>query len=151
MRNIIFGFGVPLLCLSLFTGTVLFFRHGLGEERIPFTFPTLPTQKMPPVFFTHDKHVEYMECVNAECTLCHRETEEGPSETFLDVKAQPEKNKSLSGRCLYAMPPEKRCGSASYGLQGLSRQGRRRANWKKQVTDLRYGCRRTYSGDRFRC
>ena len=94
MRNIVFGFGATLLCLSLFAGVALFSATARGEERIPFTFPPLPTQKMPPVFFTHDKHVEYKERANAECTLCHRETEEGLSETFLDVKAQPE-NKQI--------------------------------------------------------
>ena len=91
MRNTAFGFGTPLLCfLLLALGIALFSDTARGEERIPITFPPLTTHTMPPVFFTHDRHVEYMERSNAECTLCHRETDEGMSETFLDVKDQPE-------------------------------------------------------------
>lgn len=89
MQKKVFESGTPLLCLLLITLGIAFFSGpARGEERIPFVFPPVTTGKMPPVFFAHDKHVEYMERVNAECALCHRETDEGMSETFLDVKAQ---------------------------------------------------------------
>ena len=55
-----------------------------AEEFIPFKSTGISGEKMPKVFFTHDKHVEY---AKEDCAACHRD--ETP-EQFLDVAAQPD-------------------------------------------------------------
>ncbi len=58
-----------------------------AEEFIPFKSTGISGEKMPKVFFTHDKHVEY---VKEDCSACHRD--DSPDQ-FLDVNAQPEGKK----------------------------------------------------------
>ena len=58
-------------------------------ERIPITFPEIKSPELPPVFFTHEKHMEYVERLKGDCTSCHVETEEGMSPDFLHIKKQP--------------------------------------------------------------
>ena len=40
-------------------------------ERIPFALETLKASKMPPVFFSHEKHQEALEDLDDNCVLCH--------------------------------------------------------------------------------
>ncbi len=42
-------------------------------ERIPFVLETLKADKMPPVFFSHEKH---MEAVDQDCSVCHTSSEQ---------------------------------------------------------------------------
>lgn len=53
-----------------------------AEARIPFALPTLKADQMPPVFFSHERHVNRMEELGKDCTTCHRETADGMSEAF---------------------------------------------------------------------
>ena len=45
-------------------------------ERIPFALPSLKADKMPPVFFSHEKHAEAVEAKGGDCTACHTESQE---------------------------------------------------------------------------
>lgn len=58
-----------------------------AEEYIPFQNTGISGAKMPKVFFSHDKHVEYMK---EDCAACHRDD---TPDQFLDVNAQPEGKK----------------------------------------------------------
>ncbi len=42
-------------------------------ERIPFVLETLKADKMPPVFFSHDLHMEALE---QDCSACHTASEQ---------------------------------------------------------------------------
>ena len=53
------------------------------EERIPFALPSLKANKMPPVFFSHDRHTAAVEAQGKDCTTCHVEDDSGMSEYFL--------------------------------------------------------------------
>lgn len=54
-------------------------------ERIPFMLPSLKSNKMPPVFFSHEKHTAAVEAKGADCTTCHTESQE----YFLNSESMP--------------------------------------------------------------
>lgn len=54
-----------------------------GEERIPFALPSLQAVKMPPVFFSHERHVTSLEAQGKDCATCHAEDNSGMSEYFM--------------------------------------------------------------------
>lgn len=84
-KNVRFRFILPCL-LFLTLGLVLSSGEALCEERIPFTYPPFSTKKMPPVFFSHDKHIVYLEAKGQDCTTCHHMTDEGLAESFMNVR-----------------------------------------------------------------
>lgn len=59
-----------------------------AEARIPFILPTLKADKMPQVFFSHDRHVERLEKANKDCTVCHDDGPKGMSEYFLKSESK---------------------------------------------------------------
>ena len=87
MREKHIGFRTILTSLLfLALGMALSSGVAFGEERIPFTYPAFSAKKMPPVFFTHDQHIAYLGDKGQDCTACHQMTDEGLSETFLNVR-----------------------------------------------------------------
>ena len=90
MREKHIGFRTILTSLLfLALGMALSSGVAFGEERIPFTYPAFSAKKMPPVFFTHDQHIAYLEDKGQDCTACHQMTDDGLSETFLNVGGLP--------------------------------------------------------------
>ena len=78
-KQMVMAFAACLLTLGLALPS-----GATAEEFIPFKSTGISGEKMPKVFFTHHKHVEY---AKEDCAACHRD--ETP-EQFLDVAAQPE-------------------------------------------------------------
>ncbi len=70
-----FGFMVALcMCMSIVPFAMV--NNAISAEaeeieRIPFVLPTLKADKMPPVFFSHEKHIEAVEAAGKDCTACH--------------------------------------------------------------------------------
>ncbi len=64
-----------VMLFGIAMGPVMMVDNAMGEEveRIPFKLPTLKADKMPPVFFSHDKHIA---ALDDDCSLCHTESEE---------------------------------------------------------------------------
>lgn len=48
-----------------------------AEARIPFVLPSLKADKMPPVFFSHDRHEKAIEAKGEDCAkVCHTDSQE---------------------------------------------------------------------------
>ena len=87
MREKHIGLCTTLTCLLFLAfGMALSSGEAFGEDRIPFTYPVFSAKKMPPVFFTHDQHIAALESREQDCTACHQMTDDGLSETFMNVR-----------------------------------------------------------------
>lgn len=82
-----------VLMMILCCGMVLLSKPALADERMPIKYPPLKSMKMPQVFFTHEKHMEYADKLGGGCASCHREYKDYSSADFLDVRWQPEDKK----------------------------------------------------------
>ncbi len=75
-RVLTLGF-IMVMLLSVAIGPTFLVNDAMGEEeadaRIPFLLPTLKADKMPPMYFKHDKHIA---ALDDDCGKCHTSSEE---------------------------------------------------------------------------
>lgn len=80
---------LPLLLFTLAAAPALATGGDADVDHIPFALPALKAQKMPPVFFSHEKHVEAVEKTGGDCFTCHVDGPSGMSEAFLNTETVP--------------------------------------------------------------
>ncbi len=87
---------VMLLCIAIVPFVMVDNAISAEDEeaRIPFLLPELKADKMPPVFFSHDKHIAAME---DDCSACHEHSDE----FFLDSAKMAEEKKSTDAIVAY--------------------------------------------------
>ncbi len=75
-RVLTLGFFMVML-LGIAVGPAVLVNDAMGEQeedaRIPFVLPTLKADKMPPMYFKHDKHIAVLE---DDCSKCHTSSDE---------------------------------------------------------------------------
>lgn len=92
MREKTIGFRTTLPCLFLLIfGLMLSSGAAYADELVPVKTPAVSKRQMPQVFFPHDKHVEYVEGKDGDCSTCHNMTDQGMSETLKNVNGVPAK------------------------------------------------------------
>lgn len=79
MKRMIRTQGLMLVTALLFCGAMT--QEALGKAsqevvRIPFALPSLKANKMPPVFFAHERHEKAVEAKGDDCTVCHTDSQE---------------------------------------------------------------------------
>ncbi|MCR4667005.1 MAG: cytochrome c family protein [Desulfovibrio sp.] len=80
-------------CSFLLLGSVFFLpKIALSDEILIVKTPAVESPSMPKVMFNHDKHVNFVESHDGDCSRCHAMTSAGLSTTVLNVKLQKKSN-----------------------------------------------------------